>query len=72
MSQCAQEQGDSNAIFGWSTRQRLAKLHVCEVCEAFERLEVIQYPAVLPFSKLNKLLLGYFDPKKVFGDNENK
>ena len=28
--------------------------------------------SVLPFSKLNKLFFGYFDPENVFLDNENK
>ena len=27
--------------------------------------------AVLPFSKLNKLFFGCFDPKNIFLDNEN-
>ena len=26
---------------------------------------------VLPFSKLNKIFLGYFDPENIFLDNEN-
>ena len=26
---------------------------------------------VLPFSKLNKMFFGYFDPENVFLDNEN-
>jgi hypothetical protein len=28
--------------------------------------------AVLLFSKLNNIFFGYFDPKKIFLDNENK
>ena len=28
--------------------------------------------AVLLFSKLNKMFLGYFDPEKIFLDNEIK
>ena len=28
--------------------------------------------AVLPFSKLNNFILGYFDPQNIFIDNENK
>ena len=27
--------------------------------------------SVLPFSKLNKLFFGYFDPENIFLDNEN-
>ena len=27
---------------------------------------------VLPFSKLNYIFFGYFDPEKIFLDNENK
>ena len=27
---------------------------------------------VLLFSKLNKIIVGYFDPEKIFLDNENK
>ena len=27
---------------------------------------------VLPFSKLNKLFIGYFDPENIFLVNENK
>ena len=27
---------------------------------------------VLPFSKLNKIFFGYFDPKNIFLDNKNK
>ena len=29
-------------------------------------------PSVLPFSKLNKMFIGYFDPENMFLDNENK
>ena len=28
--------------------------------------------SVLPFSKLNKIFLGYFDPENIFLDNKNK
>ena len=28
--------------------------------------------AVLPFSKLNKIFFGYFDPENIFLDNKNK
>ena len=28
--------------------------------------------AVLPFSKLNNFIFGYFDPENIFLDNENK
>ena len=28
--------------------------------------------AVLPFSKLNKMFFGYFDPENIFFDNKNK
>ena len=28
--------------------------------------------AVLPFSKLNKIIFGYFDPENIFLDNKNK
>ena len=27
---------------------------------------------VLPFSKLNKIFFGYFDPEEIFLDNKNK
>ena len=27
---------------------------------------------VLPFSKLNKIFYGYFDPENIFLDNKNK
>ena len=33
--------------------------------------ETYPQPA-LPFSKLNKMFLGYFDPENIFIDNENK
>ena len=28
--------------------------------------------SVLPFSKLNKIFFGYFDPENIFTDNKNK
>ena len=28
--------------------------------------------AVLMFSKLNKIIFGYFDPERIFLDNKNK
>ena len=28
--------------------------------------------AVLPFSKLNEMFFGYFDPENIFLDNKNK
>ena len=28
--------------------------------------------AVLPFSKLNRVFFGYFDPENIFLDNKNK
>ena len=31
-----------------------------------------QPPAVLPFSKLNRKIFGYFDPENIFIDNKNK
>ena len=43
MPQHAHDQGASNATFGWRIWCHLAKLHVCEVLEAFEYLEVIRY-----------------------------
>ena len=45
MPQRAHDQGASNATFGWRLWYHLAKLHVCEVCKAFEYLEVIRYAA---------------------------
>ena len=33
--------------------------------------QLIMHPS-LPFSKLNKIFFGYFDPENVFLDNENK
>ena len=35
-------------------------------------LENRAYPTVLPFSKLNKIIFGYFDPENIFLDNKNK
>ena len=36
------------------------------------RDEFVWYQSVLPFSKLNKMFFGYFDPEKIFLDDENK
>ena len=33
---------------------------------------VLWWPAVLLFSKLNKLFFGYFDPENILLDNKNK
>ena len=43
MPSSAQNQGASNATFGWRILYHSAKLHVCEVCTAFEYLQVIRY-----------------------------
>ena len=43
MSQRAHNEGAWNATFGWRIWYHLANLHVCEVCKAFEYLEVIRY-----------------------------
>ena len=43
MPQRAHNQGAWNATFGWRVWYHLAKLHVCEVCKAFECFEVIRY-----------------------------
>ena len=32
----------------------------------------VDYLPVLPFSKLNKIFIGYFDPENIFLDNKNK
>ena len=42
MLRCTHEQGATNATFRWSIGHHLEKLHVCEVCTAYEYLEVIQ------------------------------
>ena len=39
------------------------------------KLEIHNYRvlrSVLPFSKLNKIVFGYFDPENIFLDNKNK
>ena len=36
------------------------------------RMDTWMMPAVLPFSKLNNFIFGYFDPENIFLDNENK
>ena len=46
-------------------RTSFGEADACEVCKAFEGLEVIRY-LVLLFSKLNVLLFGCFDPKIIF------
>ena len=47
MPQRAHDEGASNATFRWRVWCHLAKLHVCEVCKAFEYLEVIRYIGLL-------------------------
>ena len=32
---------------------------------------LVMYPPVVPFSKLNKKIFGYFDPENIFLDNKN-
>ena len=46
MPQRAHDEGASNATFRWRVWCHLAKLHVCEVCKAFEYLEVIRYSRI--------------------------
>ena len=48
MPQRAHNQGESNATFGWRICYHLAKLHVYEVCKAFEYLGVIRYLSSKP------------------------
>ena len=33
---------------------------------------ILMMYAVLPFSKLNKMFVGYFNPQNIFLDNKNK
>ena len=56
MPQRAQEQGASNATFGWSIWHDVAKLHVREDCKAFEYLEVIQCPRLWSQRRSNALV----------------
>ena len=44
----------------------LVMLHMC----SFKSTR--HWTSVLPFSKLNKMFFGYFDPENIFLDNKNK
>ena len=48
----------------------VSKIVVLNVSSAGKRSHLLR--SVLLFSKLNKLFFGYFDPEKIFLDNENK
>ena len=39
---------------------------------SFGQTTLHAFTAVLPFSKLNNVIFGYFDPENIFLDNENK
>ena len=48
----------------------MSKYHI-EVSITEGSTELGTMVSVLPFSKLNKIIFGYFDPENIFLDNEN-
>ena len=66
--------GSTQKQFGFQNQMKrfVDTLNNCQGDLQIVRKQQGLCPHVLLFSQVNKLFLGYFDPKKIFIDNDNK